>query len=163
MILCPFTDFRLWQPQNAVIKVDHISMLHSSGTIIVSNCLQFSNANAPILITLLGMLMEVRLRQYSKAPPLILVTPSGMLMEVRLLQVLKALRPILVTLYCFLLIVTNSGITISPETFLFSLTSTSVGDMIVYLIPSTFFVWHIPIKVIRNNTLDKINRFILVH
>ena len=44
-----------------------------------------------MLVTLSGMVMEVRLLQSEKALPPMLVTLSGMVMEVRLVQPLKAL------------------------------------------------------------------------
>ena len=43
-----------------------------------------------MLVTLLGMVMEVRPLQPSKAKLPMLVTPSGMVMEVRPEQLLKA-------------------------------------------------------------------------
>ena len=43
-----------------------------------------------MMVTLLGMVMEVRLLQPEKALPPMLVTLSGMVMEVRLLQPWKA-------------------------------------------------------------------------
>ena len=44
------------------------------------------NALSPMLVTLAGMVMEVRLLQPSNAQLPMLVTPSGMVMEVRPLQ-----------------------------------------------------------------------------
>ena len=52
----------------------------------------------PILVTLLGIVILVRLVQFLKAPSPILVTPSGIVILVRLVQPLKALFPMLVTL-----------------------------------------------------------------
>ena len=47
-----------------------------------------------MLVTLLGMVMEVKLLQFLKARFLMLVTLSGMVMEVKLLQYSKAELPI---------------------------------------------------------------------
>ena len=83
--------------------------------------LQSAKAKSPIVVTLSGMVVEVRLEQAMKAqPPMLvmasgmviearllhpenvqpsmLVTASGMVIEVRLLQLWKAEFPILVTL-----------------------------------------------------------------
>ena len=51
-----------------------------------------------MLITLLGMMIEVKLLQSEKASSPMLVTLSGMVMEVKLLQHSKALYPMVVTL-----------------------------------------------------------------
>ena len=50
-----------------------------------------------MLVTLSGMIIEVRLLHPKKAEFPMLVTLSGMVIEVRLLQLLKALSPMLVT------------------------------------------------------------------
>ena len=60
--------------------------------------MQLRKACFPMLVTLLGMSMEVKLVQREKAYIPILVTPSGMVMEVRPLQPPKASSPMLVTL-----------------------------------------------------------------
>ena len=63
--------------------------------------LQFKNASPPMLVTLSGILIEVRLLHPLKAASPMLVTPLGTLIEVRLLQSLKALRPTLVNFEFF--------------------------------------------------------------
>ena len=52
------------------------------------------NALPPILVTELGMVMEVREEQYSNAAYPMLVTELGMVMEVREEHLLNALSPI---------------------------------------------------------------------
>ena len=54
-------------------------------------------ADSPIVVTLLGMVTEVRELQPLKAYSLIVVTLLGMVTEVRELQPLKAVCPIVVT------------------------------------------------------------------
>jgi len=51
-----------------------------------------------MLVTLLGIVTEVRLLE-PKAPSPMLFTPSGIVMEERLLQFVKALSPMLSTLF----------------------------------------------------------------
>ena len=51
-----------------------------------------------MLVTLLGMVIEVKDEQFRKASPPILVTLLGIVMEVKLEHNEKASRPILVTL-----------------------------------------------------------------
>ena len=60
--------------------------------------MQRMNAQVPILVTLLGMVIEVKPEQSSKAQLPILVTLLGIVMEVRSVQSSKARKPILVTL-----------------------------------------------------------------
>ena len=52
--------------------------------------MQLAKTPCPILVTLFGMVIEVRLEQPEKALFPILVTPSGMLMEASLLHPEKA-------------------------------------------------------------------------
>ena len=67
-------------------------VVHSTVT-----CAQEENAPPPMLVTELGMVMEVREEQYSNAPPPMLVTELGRVMEVREEQSSNALSPMLVT------------------------------------------------------------------
>ena len=55
-------------------------------------------AHPPILVTLAGIVMFVRLVQFSNAQPPMLVTLSGIVMLLRLTQPLNVDSPILVTL-----------------------------------------------------------------
>ena len=71
---------------------------------------QHENANSPMLVTLLGMLMEVRLEQPENASTPMLFTLLGMLIEVRLEQSLNADFPMLVTVYLTPPLVTVDGI-----------------------------------------------------
>ena len=59
---------------------------------------QPEKASSPMLVTLLGMVTEVRLLQSRKASEPMLVTLFGMVTEVRPRQYWKALSPMLVTL-----------------------------------------------------------------
>lgn len=59
---------------------------------------ELANASSPILVTLLGMLMEVRFEHPENAVQLIFVTLLGMIIEVRFLHPENAALPILVTL-----------------------------------------------------------------
>jgi len=54
------------------------------------NLLQYPKASSPMLVTLLGMEIEVRLEQFQKAELPMLVTLLGMEIEVRLEQLEKA-------------------------------------------------------------------------
>jgi len=84
------------------------------------------NADAPIVVTLLGMVTEVRLLQPSNANPPIDVTLLGMLTVVRLLQYLKADTPIDVTLYSTPSNDIEAGISTVPE-YLLGLLVTSAS------------------------------------
>jgi len=59
---------------------------------------QPEKAELPMLVTLLEMVMEVRPEQYANAQSPMLVTLLGMVMDVRLEQSWNALSPMLVTL-----------------------------------------------------------------
>ena len=59
--------------------------------------MQPHNAYEPMLVTLSGMVMEVRPVHLEKASSPIVVTLSGMAMEVRPVQPEKAQSPMLVT------------------------------------------------------------------
>ena len=59
---------------------------------------QLRNASAPMLVTLSGIVIDVRLVQPQNAPAPILVTLSGIVIALRLLQLENAASPILVTL-----------------------------------------------------------------
>ena len=59
---------------------------------------QPSNAASPMVVTLLGMVTEIRPLHKEKAELLILVTLLGMVIEVRAVQNWKANSPTLVTL-----------------------------------------------------------------
>ena len=70
----------------------------TKGTVMRSRFVQPSNAEEPILVTLLGITIFVRLLQPQKAPTPMLVTLSGSVMLVRLVQRPSAEFPMLVTL-----------------------------------------------------------------
>ncbi len=69
----------------------------------------------PMLVTLLGMVMEVKPLQFLKAELPMYVTLLGMVMEVKPLQEEKAYWPMDVTEYVTSSFSTEAGITTSPE------------------------------------------------
>jgi hypothetical protein len=72
-------------------------------------------APSPMLVTLLGIVTEVKLLQLEKAEFPMLVTLLGIVTDLKPLQPIKASSPMLVTLYVWALYVTEEGITTSPE------------------------------------------------
>ena len=71
-------------------------LLTESG-IVIADKLQFWNAFASIVVTVLGILTAVRLPQPDSILSLMVVIESGRLTEVRLVQFENALLPMLVT------------------------------------------------------------------
>ena len=77
------------------------TLLYPLGGVLVSHiilALSLVKASPPIVVTLLGMVTEVKERQPLKALYPIVVTLLGIVTEVRELQPLKALSRIVVTL-----------------------------------------------------------------
>lgn len=75
-------DVRLEQPENAYPPI----LVMLSGMMIEDRLEQSLKTASSILVTLLGITIEMRLEQPENAYPPILVTLSGMLMSVRLEQ-----------------------------------------------------------------------------
>ena len=82
------------QPLNAFSPM----LVTLSGIVMLVKLLQLANAYAPMLVTLSGIVMLVKLLQPLKVELPILVTLSGIVMLVKLLQLAKAELPMLVTL-----------------------------------------------------------------
>ena len=98
-MIVPFGTYKVEFKRVFLLKVDELILngfVISEITIGKSN---HENASSPILVTLFGMVTEVRLEQPLNASSPILVTLFGMVIEVRLAQLLNALIPILVTLF----------------------------------------------------------------
>ena len=74
-------------------------------TVIEVKPLQRENAPEPMVVTLLGMVMLVRLEQPSNAPEPMVVTLLGMVTLVRLEQPLNAPEPMVVTLLGMVMLV----------------------------------------------------------
>ena len=86
-----------------------------------------------MLVTLLGIVIEVRLEQPLNAQSPILVTLLGMAIEVRFLQNRNAFSPMLVTLYSLPRIVIDEGIITVSTLFFFTPTTSThlfVGSVI---------------------------------
>ena len=77
-----------------LLQPEHFAAFHTTEEMFV----QPEKADCSILVTLSGMVMEVRPEQLEKAEFPIVFTLSGMVIEVRLEQFWKARSPILVTL-----------------------------------------------------------------
>ena len=78
------------------------TFLYPAGGVLVSHiilALLLVKADSPIVVTLFGMVTEVRAKQYLKAFFPIVVTLFGMVTEVRELQSLKVSSAIVVTLF----------------------------------------------------------------
>ena len=90
----------------------------------------------PMLVTLLGIFIDVRLEQFAKAPSPILVTLLGIVTDMRSEHHSKVDWPMLVTLYVFPPYVTEEGIMTSPE----YPRSDDVLYVIVTLVPSVFLL-----------------------
>ena len=86
---------RLLQPE----KTEFPMLVTLLGIVMEVRLLQPEKALFPILVTLLGIVIEVRLLQLKKAPSLMFVTLPGIVIEVRLEQLEKALSTMLVTLF----------------------------------------------------------------
>ena len=88
-------ETRLEQLRNASFPM----LVRLLGIIIEVRPEQYPNAHSPMFVTLLGIVMDVRVLQPRKAESPMLVTLLGIVMELRLLQPRKAESPMLVTLY----------------------------------------------------------------
>ena len=88
-------ETRLEQLRNAFFPM----LVRLLGIIIEVRPEQYPNAHSPMFVTLLGIVMDVRVLQPRKAESPMLVTLLGIVMELRLLQPRKAESPMLVTLY----------------------------------------------------------------
>ena len=95
------------QPAINVLSFVLIMALHPSresytelplSTTMVAICGQLENAKSPMLVTLLGIVTEVKPVHPENAAPPMLVTLLGILTEVKPLQLANACTPMLVTL-----------------------------------------------------------------
>ena len=96
---------------------------------------QSEKADFPMLVTELGILMEVKELQYEKADSPILVTELGILMEVKERHKQKASYPMLVTSHpatLFLIFAEVALLSSSPLTV-----AVLVEVLISYIIPSS--------------------------
>jgi hypothetical protein len=93
-----------FQPGNIIDVGNAHPVGNDTGSAYIVKILQPWNAQCPIVVTLLGMVIEIEPVQYQKAASPIVVTLFGMVNEVKPWQPMNAQSPIAVTLFGIILL-----------------------------------------------------------